>query len=308
MKKINTHRAQLSNRWSSSPACSWRGVSRPEECGRGVALTITFLVISLALTACASASSTTPIPTVVLDNGNASSNNESNNGNAISASAVVVPVRDAQLSFPASGRVTNVNVKVGDVVKKGQVLVELDTSILEAKVKEAEANLAYAEIQLKYLIRVAGCRIGCAPTEERLEVAENDIAQAQALLDSAKAVLASQSALIAPFDGTIVSVDISPAETVVPGQPVILLGDLSSYQVETTDLSERDVTKIETGQATNVFIEALNEEFTGKVVDIDRIGSTLGGDVVFTVTIALDRQPENLLWGMSSDVRFEPNE
>jgi HlyD family secretion protein len=141
-----------------------------------------------------------------------------------------------------------------------------------------------------------------------LEVAENDIAHAQALLDSAKAVLASQSALTAPFNGTIVSVDISPAETVVPGQVVIILGDLSSYEVETTDLSERDVTKIANGQAAKVFIEALNQEFSGKVVDIDRIGTTFGGDVVFTATIALDHQPEGLLWGMSSDVRFEQNE
>lgn len=263
------------------------------------------IMMALILSGCTSAASTTPIPTVVLDNSNNSSNNQSNDANSISASAVVVPINDAQLSFPASGRVTNVHVQAGDVVKKGQVLVELDTSILEARVREAEANLAYAEIQLKYLIRVAGCRIGCAPTEERLEVAENDIAHAQALLDSAKAVLASQSALTAPFDGTIVSVDISLAETVVPGQAVIILGDLSSYQVETTDLSERDVTKIESGQAAKVFFEALNEEFSGKVVDIDRIGTTLGGDVVFTVTIALDHQPEGLLWGMSSDVRFE---
>lgn len=194
---------------------------------------------------------------------------------------------------------------MGDKVAAGQILVQLDTTILEAKVKEAEANLAYAEIQLKYLIRVAGCRIGCAPNQERLEVAENDIAHAQALLDSAKAVLASQAALTAPFDGTIVSVDISPAETVVPGQAVIMLGDLSRYQVETTDLSERDVTRVQVGNSAKVFIKALNEEFSGKVVDIDRIGATLGGDVVFTVTIGFDHQPDGLLWGMSADVSFE---
>ena len=269
---------------------------------------VILILIALILSACASASSTTPIPTVVLDSSNNSSNNQSNQSNSVSASAVVVPVRDTQLSFPATGRVTDVNVKVGDVVKKGQVLVELDTSILKAKVKEAEANLAYAEIQLKYLIRVAGCRIGCAPTEERLEVAENDIAHAQALLDSAKAVLASQSALTAPFDGTIVSVDISPAETVVPGQVVMVLGDLSSYHVETTDLSERDVNSVQVGNSAKVFIEALNEELNGKVVDIDRIGTTLGGDVVFTVTIALDHQPDGLLWGMSADASFASNE
>ncbi|HZM20392.1 MAG TPA: efflux RND transporter periplasmic adaptor subunit [Anaerolineales bacterium] len=293
MKKLNPYRAER------------RAGVRPAR-SRSAAFVIT-IVIALLLSACASASSTTPIPTVILDSSNNSSNNQSNQGNSVSASAIVVPVVDTQLSFPATGRVTNVNVQVGDVVKKGQVLVELDRSILEAKVKEAEANLAYSEIQLKYLIRVAGCRIGCAPTEERLDVAENDVAHAQALLDSAKAVLASQSALTAPFDGTIVSVDISPAETVVPGQVVIVLGDLSSYQVQTTDLSERDVTKVQVGDSAKVFIEALNEEFSGKVVDIDRIGATLGGDVVFTVTIDLDHQPEGLLWGMSADVSFDSN-
>ena len=293
MKKLNPYHAER------------RAGVRPAR-SRSAAFVIT-IVIVLLLSACASASSTTPIPTVILDSSNNSSNNQSNQGNSVSASAIVVPVVDTQLSFPATGRVTNVNVQVGDVVKKGQVLVELDRSILEAKVKEAEANLAYSEIQLKYLIRVAGCRIGCAPTEERLDVAENDVAHAQALLDSAKAVLASQSALTAPFDGTIVSVDISPAETVVPGQVVIVLGDLSSYQVQTTDLSERDVTKVQVGDSAKVFIEALNEEFSGKVVDIDRIGATLGGDVVFTVTIDLDHQPEGLLWGMSADVSFDSN-
>lgn len=269
---------------------------------------VVVVLLALVLSACGSTSAPTAIPTIVLDNGNTPSNDQSNDGNSVSASAVVVPLHKAQLSFPAVGRVTEVNVKVGDKVTAGQVLVKLDTTILEAKVREAEANLAYAEIQLKYLIRVAGCRIGCAPTEERLEVAENDIAHAQAMLDSAKAVLESQTNLTAPFDGVIVSVDISPAETVTPGQIVIVLGDLSSYQIETTDLSERDVTKIKNGQAATVFIEALNEEFSGKVVDVDRIGSTLGGEVVFTVTIALDDQPDGLLWGMSADVRFKSNE
>ncbi|HKG55261.1 MAG TPA: HlyD family efflux transporter periplasmic adaptor subunit, partial [Anaerolineales bacterium] len=123
--------------------------------------------------------------------------------------------------------------------------------------------------------------------------------------DSAKATLASQSTLTAPFDGTIVSVDINPAETVVPGQVVIVLGDLSKYQIETTDLSERDVTRVQVGQSAKIFMEALNEEFTGKVTDVDRVSSTLGGDVVFKVTVELDQQPQGLLWGMSADVQIQ---
>jgi len=94
----------------------------------------------------------------------------------------------------------------------------------------------------------------------------------------------------------------------VPGQVVIVLGDLSKYQIETTDLSERDVPRVQAGQSASVFIEALNENFTGQVMDIDRVSSTLGGDVVYKVTIDLDRQPKGLLWGMSADVQIQTAE
>jgi len=194
-----------------------------------------------------------------------------------------------------------VDVKVGDKVTAGQILVALDTAIQEAGVRQAEANLLAAQIQVKYQKRLG-------VDEVHIQTAEAEVERAQALLDSANAVLTSQSTLLAPFDGTIVSVDISPAETVVPGQVVIVLGDLSNYQIETTDLSERDVIRVQIGQPAKIFIEALNEEFTGKVIDVDRVSSTLGGDVVYTVTIELDTQPQGLLWGMSADVQIETAE
>jgi DNA-directed RNA polymerase subunit H (RpoH/RPB5) len=91
----------------------------------------------------------------------------------------------------------------------------------------------------------------------------------------------------------------------VPGQVVIVLGDLSTFRAETTDLSERDIPRVQIGQPAIVFIEALEEEFTGEVIDVDRISSTLGGDVVYKVTIEFDDQPKGLLWGMSADVQIE---
>jgi RND family efflux transporter MFP subunit len=274
---------------------------------KNVYLLIT-LIIALLLTACGSQVTATPIPTLVLDGSN-TSNNQTSSANSISASAVVIPITEARLSFSGTGKVTSVSVQAGDRVEAGQVLVELDTTILEARVKEAEANLAFAEIDLSHLIRMTGCQSkGCAPSYQHIEVKENEVKRAQALVDSAKAVLESQSNLTAPFAGVIVSVDISPAETVTPGQVVILLADLSRYQIETTDLSERDVTKVRNGQPVSISIEALNEKFSGKVTDIDRIGSTLGGDVVFTVTIDFDKQPQSLLWGMSADVDIEVGE
>lgn len=267
-------------------------------------------IATLMLSACGRASSTEAVPTLVLDmtGSSPSTSSQTSNGGTVSASAVVVPVQDANLSFTSIGRVTSVNVQVGDQVKAGDVLVQLDTSILEAKVREAEANLNYAQIQLDYLIRNAGCRNNCAPSQEHIEVAENDVAKAQALVDSAKAVLAAQSNLAAPFAGTVISVDIAPYETVTPGQIVMVLGDLSNYRIETTDLSERDVTHVKAGQPVTVFIEALGGDFSGKVLDVARISSELGGDVVYKVTIELNEQPDGLRWGMSADVNISVGE
>ena len=262
------------------------------------------LSLALLLSACTAMRGSTPtaIPTISLDgNGspsNTSSNNSSDDANTVSATAFIVPARTAELSFANVGRVKAVDVKVGDQVKAGQPLVELDTTLLEAKVKEADANLAVAQVQVDYLKRVG-------TDEVHLESAQAEADRAQALLDSAKTTLATQSNLAAPFDGTIVSVDISPAETVVPGGVVVTMGDLSKFQVETKDLSERDVPRVQIGQTASVFIEPLNQEFPGKVVDISRISSTVGGDVVFKVTIDLDQQPQSLLWGMSADAKIE---
>jgi RND family efflux transporter MFP subunit len=260
---------------------------------------IVTILVALALSACSAAGSTpTAIPTVSLDNNNPASNTQSSDANSVSASAEIVPPKKADLSFASVGRVKAVNVKVGDQVTTGQVLVELDTTLLEAKVKEAEANLTVAQVQVKYLQRVG-------TDEVHLESAQAEADRAQALLDSANATLANQSTLVAPFDGIIAALDISPAETVVPGRVIITMGDLSRLQVETKDLSERDVPRVQIGQTARVFIKPLNQEFTGKVADISRISSTVGGDVVFKVTIDLDTQPEGLLWGMSADVTIE---
>ena len=260
-------------------------------------LLVIMMVMALILAACGQANTPQVIPTVSLDGGQTSSNTQTSSGNSVSASAVIVPLKEARLSFISIGRVTSVNAKVGDKVKAGDILVNLDTTILEAKVREAEANLLAAQVQVKYLKRIG-------TDEKHLELAEVDIQRAQALLDSANATLLAQSNLTAPFDGTIVSVDIALSETVTPGKIVIVLGDLSTYQIETTDLSERDVPNVKSGQAVNVFVEALGQEFIGKVVDVSQISTTLGGDVVYKVIIDFDQQPAGLLWGMSADVEI----
>jgi membrane fusion protein (multidrug efflux system) len=248
-------------------------------------------IVLLGLSACGQTSSPTAIPTIVLGSSQGSSS-----GETVSASGVIVPEHHAELSFPMTGIVRAVSVNVGDNVKTGQQLAMLDTSVLEAQVAVADANLRAQQISYSYIAR-------SGTDQEHLDASLADVARQQALLDVAKATLA-QATLLAPFDGTIASVDTAVAETVVPGQSVITMGDLTRLRVETTDLSERDAPKVQIGQHAEVSVVALGQTFDGKVTDISRVSSTVGGDVVYKVTIEFDSQPSDLLWGMSTNVRI----
>jgi HlyD family secretion protein len=250
------------------------------------------ITLIFVLTACGAGTQTpAAIPTVSLDTGPAQS------GGRVTASAEAIPVLHVKLSFPLTGVVTSVEVQEGDLVEAGDVLVTLDTAILASRVKEAEANLAVAQTQVDYLRRVK-------TANDHIEKAIAEVDRAQAILDSARATLA-QAELSAPIGGTVVRVDASAGETVTPGQVIIEIGDLTHMRIETTDLSERDVPRIKVGQKASVYIEALDREINGTVVEIDQQAGTVGGDVVFKVTIELDEQPQDLRWGMSAEVRIQ---
>ncbi len=262
--------------------------------GRATLIAAVAVVLSVAMAGCGTASAPTPIPTIVLNAGQAASSA------GVSASGEVVPAQKASLSFPLTGIVKDVRVQAGDQVQAGQVLADLDTSILQAQVAQADADVRQMQIHYKYLVRTG-------TDQEHLDSALADVARTQATLDAAKATLA-QATLAAPFPGTIASVDIVPAETVVPGQEVIQIGDFTHFRVETTDLSERDVPRVKVGQAAQVNVIALHQTFSGKVTDIARVSSTIGGDVVYKVTIEFDTQPSGLLWGMTADVQIATGE
>jgi multidrug efflux pump subunit AcrA (membrane-fusion protein) len=82
------------------------------------------------------------------------------------------------------------------------------------------------------------------------------------------------------------------------------MGDLSKFQVETKDLSERDVPRISIGQPVTVLVKALDQQVKGKVSEISPLADTLGGDVVYKTTVILDTHLQGLRAGMSVDVRF----
>lgn len=223
------------------------------------------------------------------------------------ASAVVVPAQVSHLGFLTSAILKEVNVKEGDEVKAGQTLAVLSTPDLEFNVVAAQEafHSAQANAELQRYKRVKDIRKGktywdVVPPEVR-QYADAQMASAQASLDAAQATLA-QSTLAAPYNGAIAEVNVLPGEYVNQNQTVITLATLNNLQLETTDLSERDITRVKIGAPVSISIEALNDSFEGKVVSISPMASSMGGDTVFKVTIAFDRQPQGLLWGMTAEV------
>ena len=258
----------------------------------------------LSVTSCSSAATATPIPAISLGGAKTTTSNQ------VKASAVVVPAQESRLSFVISGMVDEVTVKEGDQVEAGQVLVKLDTTEQEFDIVAAQASLNAAELDAQIQRRRRRQFdfdtfnfIYVSTPGETIQAADAKVDQMRSALEAVKASLA-QATLIAPFGATVVRVDVEPGEYVQPGQVLIKLARLDELQIETTDLSELNIAAVKIGQPATVFVEALNENFPGKVTAISPISNTIGGDVVFNVTIQLDEQPKDLLWGMSADVEI----
>jgi len=228
------------------------------------------------------------------------------------ASAKVEPARISNLSFTISALVKEIRVKQGDVIQAGQPLMILYTPDLEFSVIAAEqdynARARAAELQkadrVKYVDPKTGRVSWYALPREVYDKALSVADKSKAAWDSALASLA-QNTISAPFDGTVIDIAVSPGELVQVNQIVLTVADLKSLQITTTDLSEREIARVKVGQSVNVHIEALNITVTGKVVRIAPKAESVGGDVVFPVTIALDNPPDGLLWGMSAEVEIQ---
>lgn len=228
---------------------------------------------------------------------------------SVVASAVFVPAQVSELGFVTSGLVKEVLVKAGDSVKAGDVLIVLDAPEMQFNVTAAEAALRSAQVnaELQRYGRVKERRNGkifwTQLPKEYIEIADIQVSRAQSALEAAQATLA-QTVLVAPFDGTIAELNIVPGEFVQSGQVVLALATLDSFQVETTDLTERRIMQVHVGDSANVFVEALNQNIEGNVIAISPIADAVGGDVVFKVTIELNEQLDGLLWGMTAEVNI----
>ncbi|MCP2202231.1 efflux RND transporter periplasmic adaptor subunit [Lentzea flava] len=202
----------------------------------------------------------------------------------VTASGTVQSSFSAAASFGTSGTVTEVNVKVGDVVTKGQQLAKLDPTQAQLQVDIAQGNLDTAALK------------GTATTAYR---------QAELALKQAQDALAATT-LTAPGDGTITSVTGSVGQKVGGNATsgFVVVTDLKNLVLH-ANVSESDVSKLKADQAATVTVNAMaTQPIQAKVAQVDLTPTTSNNVVQYGVTLTLTDPPAGLRPGQSASVEI----
>jgi HlyD family secretion protein len=177
-----------------------------------------------------------------------------------------------------------------------------------ANVVKAYNSAVSASVYQRDVVQAQLDLLKAGARQEQIDAAQAQLDQAQAGLEAAEAAL-DQAELRAPFDGTVMRVEIEAGETASPGVPVVVLADISRWRLQTSDLAETDVVLVQTGQPVIVTLDAFTDQtFTGTVSEIAAVSEVTRGNVTYAVVIELDPTDAPLRWGMTAfaDIDVEP--
>lgn len=178
-----------------------------------------------------------------------------------------------------------------------------ERQIAEAALKSARGEQSASSQELHILegeverakLELAKLQQGVDPTlQQEVERARLQTAQAQADLDAAT--------LRAPFAGTVIQLHLKALDWAQPGAPAVTFADLSTLQVETTDLDEWGMARIQVGDEARIVVTAFDDKtLTGHIAGIALRGQQAGGsnDMTYKTIITLDQPDPDLRWGMT---------
>ena len=197
----------------------------------------------------------------------------------IGGSGSVEQSSTVQLTSQVDADVLEVPVKVGDLVKKGDLLLKLDDRLIQAQL---EANREYVDVsnvkikdQSRQVERYTALEQKSMGTP--LELEKSEIALAEARQDLAKAKLTLRQAeldlehvkYVSPIDGIVLERLVNPGESTHRDQIVLKLGSLNTVYM-TAKITEEKMHSIQVGLDAEVAFPAFpGENFSGKVVKID---------------------------------------
>ena len=250
--------------------------------------------------------------------------------NVVTATGNVTPKSFVDIGSQVSGQVMKLHVDVGDEVVEGDLLAEIDQTVLETKVESSKADLRYQEAQLKdreSKLKLAKINFNRqknlfennATSLELYQNAEVDLLSAEANIDMIKAQIAqTQSSLkenqanleytliYATMNGTVTSVAVKVGQTLNANQntPTILtISDLSTVTIEAS-VSEADIAKLHVGM--EVYFKTLGSTnvYRTKLSKIEPTPTTSNNVVLYTVLFDVENSSNELMMSMTTQVFF----
>lgn len=209
----------------------------------------------------------------------------------LTSTGYVVPQVEVDVSSKLVGRVEKSTAHEGSVVKRGEVLFELDASdqrtqvassqarVAAARAREAtsRAQLAETDLQLQREQKLAASgAVGTATADdsaarakslaEQVHATEADVAASQTEVTALSVNLANTT-IRAPIDGTVMTKPLQPGDVVSPGTPMARIADFNSIVVE-TDVPEARLHLVKTGGPCEIVLDAYpDKRWRGEVTD-----------------------------------------
>lgn len=183
----------------------------------------------------------------------------------IEAIGFVEPNQGVTLTSEVSGVIKSINFESGQTVKKGDILLTLDSKVELANLKSAEARLPATEAKYK---RYQGLFKTGSISKEALDEAEANFRSLQADIESLKAAIERRT-IDAPFDGIVGLRNVYLGQYLQPGSEIVRLEDTSVMRLRFT-VPQTDIAKIRLGQKIDIAVDAYPQTpFSGKISAIE---------------------------------------
>ncbi len=238
--------------------------------------------------------------------------------NTVSSTGTLSAVGTVEVGSQVSGTVEKVLADYNDVVKKGQTLAIVDTSLLTASVNEADANLAKANAQFnqaqteyqrneKLFQEGYISEVTYLAKKTEVQTSAAAVKSAEVALKRAKTNL-KYAEIRSPISGRVIERSIDAGQTIAASMSAptlfIIAEDLSRMQIEAS-VDESDIGSIKEGMSVRFTVQAYDEEvFTGTVKQIRLQPTTVENVVTYTVMVDALNEKGLLLPGMTATVDF----
>ncbi len=234
----------------------------------------------------------------------------STNQNSIEVAGQVEAAMTANISTKLMGFITKVNVKIGEKVNKGQLLITINSEDIAAKKAQTDAMIVEAEANFKNvqkdLERFNNLYAQQSASAKELDNVKLQYSSAKSRYDAAKQMrneinsLFNYTRLVAPFSGIVTQKMVDVGSMSNPGMPLLTIEQNGSFQVSVS-VPENLISQIKLNSEALININSINKSLKGKVNQINQSSQFTGGQYIVKIGIA-DVDKKELYSGMYATV------